>query len=197
MRIKELQNYSIKTVDGAIIKVKDLYFDDELWSVRYLVVNMGERLKTRKVLVSPKAIRSVDEGRLSLLCNLTKKQIDGPAKQTEIINRPGMNFMPYHLLNNIEDNTGNIQSEERWDDHLRSYSEVIGYEVNVYDDQIGNLKGFEIDCRSWVIRKLIIKANAHSNGDEIILEPSKVHSINWSNSEVLIGLWEESMGKYK
>ena len=38
----ELKNYAIGATDGVIGQVKDLYFDDESWVIRYLVVGNGE-----------------------------------------------------------------------------------------------------------------------------------------------------------
>ena len=42
--------------DGDIGHVKDFYFDDEAWVVRYLIVETGNWLSSRKVLISPIAI---------------------------------------------------------------------------------------------------------------------------------------------
>ena len=47
---------TIDAVDGEIGSVDDLYFDDQTWSVRYLIVDTGKWLSGRKVLVAPDAI---------------------------------------------------------------------------------------------------------------------------------------------
>jgi hypothetical protein len=54
--IKDLQDYAIGATDGTIGHVKDFYFDDEAWVIRYLVVDTGTWLSSRKVLISPVAI---------------------------------------------------------------------------------------------------------------------------------------------
>ena len=46
--IKDLENYAIRATDGIIGHVKDFYFDDEAWVVRYLVVETGAWLSSRK-----------------------------------------------------------------------------------------------------------------------------------------------------
>ena len=43
-------------LDGVIGHVKDFYFDDESWVIRYLVVQTGQWLLHRNVLISPIAI---------------------------------------------------------------------------------------------------------------------------------------------
>jgi hypothetical protein len=38
---KDLERCAIGAIDGAIGAVKDLYFDDEAWVIRYFVVSTG------------------------------------------------------------------------------------------------------------------------------------------------------------
>ena len=45
--MKELGKYSIVATDGAIGDIKDFYFDDEAWAVRYLVVDTSVWLPVR------------------------------------------------------------------------------------------------------------------------------------------------------
>jgi hypothetical protein len=51
--MKTMENYAIAATDGLIGLVKDFYFDDAAWVVRYLVVETGDWLAHRKVLISP------------------------------------------------------------------------------------------------------------------------------------------------
>jgi hypothetical protein len=51
--MKSMEDYAIGATDGVIGHVKDFYFDDAAWVVRYLVVETGDWLNHRKVLISP------------------------------------------------------------------------------------------------------------------------------------------------
>lgn len=51
----------IRASDGDIGSVVDFYFDDERWTIRYLVVDTGNWLPGRKVLISPISIRELSE----------------------------------------------------------------------------------------------------------------------------------------
>ena len=51
--IKEIIGYDLLATDGSIGHVKDFYFDDEAWGVRYVVVDTGGWLSGRMVLLSP------------------------------------------------------------------------------------------------------------------------------------------------
>jgi uncharacterized protein YrrD len=73
---KDLKNFSIQANDGEIGHVKDLYFDDDAWAMRYLVVETGTWLSSRKVLISPMAVQDPDWLSKSLGVSLTMKQIE-------------------------------------------------------------------------------------------------------------------------
>jgi uncharacterized protein YrrD len=54
--MSDLEGYVIRATDGPIGHVKDFYFDDKSWVVRYLIVDTGSWLSSRKVLISPMSI---------------------------------------------------------------------------------------------------------------------------------------------
>jgi len=72
---KELEKYSIVATDGAIGDIKDFYFDDEAWAVRYLVVDTGAWLPGRKVLISPFSIAHWDHAARAFPVSVSKEQI--------------------------------------------------------------------------------------------------------------------------
>ncbi len=74
--LKDLENFAIGARDGHIGHVKDLYFDDDAWVVRYLVVDTGSWLSSRKVLISPMAIQHANWADRVLPVSLTKDQVE-------------------------------------------------------------------------------------------------------------------------
>ena len=46
--VKDLEGYAIHASDGDIGHVRDVYFDDQTWVVRYLAVDTGGWLTGRK-----------------------------------------------------------------------------------------------------------------------------------------------------
>jgi hypothetical protein len=54
--LKSLIGYTISATDGEIGKGKDFYFDDETWAIRYLILETGDWLFGRKVLISSQAL---------------------------------------------------------------------------------------------------------------------------------------------
>jgi sporulation protein YlmC with PRC-barrel domain len=51
--LTELAGYAVDATDGEIGKVHDFLFDDERWTIRYLVVQTGGFFDDRRVLISP------------------------------------------------------------------------------------------------------------------------------------------------
>ena len=72
---KDLEGCAIGATDGTIGEVKDLYFDDEAWVIRYLVVSTGAWLANRKVLISPFALRQPQWALKVLRASLSKEQV--------------------------------------------------------------------------------------------------------------------------
>lgn len=87
--VSGLKGVSVEGSDGAVGTVKDFLFDDETWRIRWVVVDTGTWLPSRKVLIHPSAIAPLDVAppsgsglpmmsarRLALSVRLTKKQIE-------------------------------------------------------------------------------------------------------------------------
>lgn len=73
---KSLKDYKLLGIDGEIGKVKEFYFDDKHWAVRYLVADTGNWLTGKQVLISPYSINNVIANTENIAVNLTKKKIE-------------------------------------------------------------------------------------------------------------------------
>ncbi|AEC19612.1 hypothetical protein PT7_1072 [Pusillimonas sp. T7-7] len=74
-KVSNLAGYSIKATDDELGKIKEVYFDDERWGIRYLVVETGTWLSSRLVLISPYSITGVDDLEESVHVSLTREQV--------------------------------------------------------------------------------------------------------------------------
>ncbi len=72
---QDLEGFALAATDGVIGHVKDFYFDDEAWVIRYLVVDAGGWLSGRKVLISPIAIGELDWTERRFPVSITKEQV--------------------------------------------------------------------------------------------------------------------------
>jgi hypothetical protein len=74
--IQQLYGNKLGASDGEIGHVKDFYFDDLNWVVRYVVVDTGDWLPGRQVLISPHAFGGLRQADKVLRLNLSRKQIE-------------------------------------------------------------------------------------------------------------------------
>ncbi len=101
---KEMEGYAVGATDGDIGHVKDFYFDDEAWVIRYLVVDTGGWLSSRKVLVSPIAVGTPNWEERSLPASISREQIrkspdidtDKPVSRQHEMTYSGYYGYPYY-----------------------------------------------------------------------------------------------------
>jgi len=76
--IKQLYGSKLRASDGEIGHVSDLYFDDQQWTIRYVVADTGSWIPGRLVLIPPQVvgIGSLRQEGNRLPVNLTRKQIE-------------------------------------------------------------------------------------------------------------------------
>jgi hypothetical protein len=73
--VRRLQGDRLIARDGAIGSVADVYFDDERWGVRYLVVDTGEWLPGKRVLISPASVEADGVSDQAVRVGLTREQV--------------------------------------------------------------------------------------------------------------------------
>ena len=210
IKAKTIKGYKLHSKDGEIGKVKEFYFDDDYWTVRYLVAETGNWLVGRQVLISPHALGIVNKEELSVIVNLTKKQIeDSPSldnkkpvsRQFEEeyhgyyglpmywANPNMLGASPYIGIATVklsEKLPENKQAQKKEDSHLRSTHDVIGHNIRAKDGEIGHVDDFIIDDKTWEIRYLVIDTKNWWPGKRVLISPHWISDINWASSEVYV-----------
>jgi hypothetical protein len=74
--IKDLEGFAIRATDGVVGQVRDCYFDDEVWVVRYFIVESDPGPSHRRVLISPFSLGSPDWTGKVLPARLTLNQVE-------------------------------------------------------------------------------------------------------------------------
>lgn len=212
-RLKTLKEYKLDSLDGEMGKVNDFYFDDQHWTIRYLVADTGNWLTGRQVLISPHSLVAAIRDDERLAVDLSKKQIeespslasDKPvSRQFEEEYYGYYGWTPYwggpqawgHYpvpvnLNSSEPASG--VSDEDWDSHLRSMREVTGYWIQAADDEIGHVEDFIIDDETWTIRYLIIDTRNWWPGRKVLVSTRWIDKVSWTESKVFIDLPREAI----
>jgi hypothetical protein len=97
--MKDMEGFAIGATDGTIGQVKDFYFDDEAWVIRYFVVETGTSHSRRRVLVSPMSIGQPDWSAKLLPAAITMDQVkNGPDIDTDkpISRQHEMGYLGYY-----------------------------------------------------------------------------------------------------
>jgi uncharacterized protein YrrD len=212
--IKKICGMALSASDGEIGHVKDFYFDDQNWVVRYVVVDTGSWLAGRQVLLSPHAFGPLHQAGKSLRVNLTRKQIEkSPSiKSHKPVSRqyeedyyryygwptywqgdglwgtsafPVLGMPPPPCP--VEPVTATRPLPESADTHLRSALAVDGYRLEAGDGKIGHVCDLMIDPKSWAIQRLVIKTGWLS-GKEVEIPTGKVDRISYDESTVYVNL---------
>jgi len=219
--IKQLYGNVLEASDGDIGQVRDFYFDDQSWAVRYVVADTGTWLTNRQVLLSPHAFSDLHQAGKVLCVNLTRKQIeDSPSielhkpvsRQYEVeyhrhFGWPyyweggglwgGMQGFPILDLPASfptgEAATPTTALNQRADVHLRSTQAVNGYHLQATDGIVGHICDFMMDDKSWAVRQLVVKVGHRFTGKEVGIPVSNVIRISYEESKVFVDLNTEAV----
>ena len=209
-----LNGYTLQSLDGEVGKVKEFYFDDQHWTIRYLVADTGNWLTGWQVLISPYALGAVmsDEQRVAI--NLTKGQIeDSPSLNSDKpVSRQFeeayygyygwptywsgaymWGAYPYIVRDFDKRREASVQPAKAWDPHLRSTHDVSGHHIQAADGEIGHVEDFIIDDETWAIRYLVIDTQNWWPGKKALVSPRWIERVSWNESKVFVNLTRETI----
>jgi uncharacterized protein YrrD len=220
-RLDSLNGFTIGGTDGEIGKVKDFYFDDKSWTIRYIIVETGSWLSGRKVLLSPKAVVDTAWDQSVFRVNLTMEQIknsptidtDKPVSrqhETALYNYYpwggpywgggfGMGVgigtdMPYSkTLDEAIQNENNVTDDDASDDdpHLRSIDKVSTYSIKASDGEIGDVKDFIVNDSNWRIDFMLVDTGNWFPGKKVLIAPTMIKEIVWETAIVVVNATQE------
>lgn len=210
--LNDLFGHKLTATDGEIGHLKDAYFDDQSWAVRYLIADTGSWLSGFQVLLSPHSLGHFEHDTRILHLNLTRRKIENSPKIET--HRPvsrqyeqeyygyygwpayweggaiwGQGAYPVVLPSSAHEMEAHLQSHHTHDDaHLRSIKEVTHYDIEATDGSIGQVTGFLVDDRPWIIRDLIVTTGLWFMGKEVFIPTSSIGRIDHAGSKVHVRL---------
>ncbi len=206
---------SVQATDGNLGKIVDLYFDDDLWVVRYLVVELGNWLSGKQVLLSPYSVKAISYD--SVICNLTREQIrsspdidttkpvtrryeeeihryfawpyywDYDTTRHPETSRENLAPIDQDSPASEEERRGDIPSGTESSQHLQSVKEAQGYHLQTSDGEVGHIQDFLLQADQWKIRYLVIDTRNWIPGKKVILPVSAVTLFNWEGAQIETG----------
>jgi sporulation protein YlmC with PRC-barrel domain len=201
--LKQLYGKKLGASDGDVGHVKDFYFNDQQWAIRYVVVDTGSWLSGRLVLISPHAFENLHQDSDRLLVNLTRQQIENspPIESHKPVSRQyeeeydrkfetwGVGGFPEaapppHLM----------PSKQASDDlHLQSTQALSGYPIQTSEGPIGHVIDFIMDDKSWAICHLVVETGHWYSGKEIVISPMHIDRISYEEEKVFVNVTKEAI----
>ena len=213
IKAKTLKGYKLDSKDGEVGKVKEFYFDDKHWTVRYLVADTGNWLTDKQVLISPYALVSVNREEENIEVNLTKKQIeDSPSLNSDkpVSQQFEEDYYVYYGWPNYwsgSDVWGDYptiirdskkwksfnSNKKVWNPNLRSSNFVTGQKIEATDGKIGHVDDIIIDNETWAIRYLVIDTANWWVGKKVLVSPQWIDHVSRDDLKVYVNLSRENI----
>jgi hypothetical protein len=209
-----LQDYAIHATDGMVGHVRDFYFDDQAWVIRYLVVETGNWLMGRRVLVSPMLFAVPEWTARELSVTRTCEQIrNSPDIDTErpVSRQQEAQYLGYYQSPYYWGGTG-LWGDEMVPDmlvagppaaqpdphasddpHLRSCLAVTGHHIQALDGELGHVSGFLVDDTTWAIRYLVVDTSNWWLGSQVLIAPLWIDAVNWGERSVSVSLSRQAI----
>ena len=203
-----INGYAIAASDGLLGTVSDFLFDDATWLVRWLVVDTGNWLPGRNVLLPPSVLGHLDPKTREFAVRLTMKQVEAsPDIGTDLpVSRPMetslynyYGWSPYwgtgFYMGGYMPTPPSAESTRRKeelaegrqkpdDPHLRSIAEVTGYHVHATDGEIGHIEDFLVEDADWSIRYLVVDTKNWWPAKKVLISPRSAKAIDWTEKLV-------------
>ena len=207
-----INDYAIAATDGRLGTAIDLLFDDASWLVRWMVVDTGNWLSGRKVLLPPSVLGHPDSTRREFAVRLTMQQVKGSPDidtdrpvsrqmETDVYDyygwspywgtgfyMGGYGYMPAPLASPSPESRRREEdraAQRRDDDpHLRSIAAVTGYHIHASDGEIGHVEDFLVEDGDWSIHYLIVDTKNWWPGKRVLISPRSAREIEWTHKRV-------------
>lgn len=208
--------YAIQATDGEIGAIDDFFVDDSTWAIRWVVVDTGSWLPGRRVLLPPSQLHRPSAPDRNFAVNLTRQQVkDSPDADTDKpVSRQHEERLyayyawePYWLtagaapLGGItqpvvpplyaagsKPGSGDVESGDRGDPHLRSVREITGYALHATDGEIGEVHDVLLDTDDWHLRYFVVDTGRWLPGKQVLIAPHWISDISWDEREVRTNL---------
>ena len=188
IQLSALHNWTVAADDDDIGAIVDVYYDDERWDARHLVVETGGWLDARRVLLPPSSLRRAHGDVGKLRASLTREQVAASADVD--VDRPvGQVVTPAPAVDALAD-VGDAAARQS---HLRSARELIGYRLQAEDGDAGDVDDVAIDDETWAVRGLVVDARRWWPGGRVLVDPASILEIDWAGGTVAVRLTREQV----
>ncbi len=208
--VKELLGYDIQVKDGTKGIVNDFLFDEESWTIRYMMTDIGNLFVDKKILIPRVFFEKPDWSKRLFLVHMTKDELKNSPKLEK--HKPASREFE-HKLNkfyNIEnywttsyvptfgvpemvvpmhqrDDSPKTVKDPQIDTSLRSFQEIKGYMIECLDEKHGYVTDFIVDDENWKIIYMIIDmGNVFKKEKRVMLAVNWINEIDYKDKKISI-----------
>jgi len=197
--LKALVGSPVIATDGETGRVRDFLFNDQTWLVRYLVIDVGNWLHRRDVVLPVTAFDPPDWAAKKCHVRLTKAQVqESPDVDTEkpVSRQQELAMRDYFgsLASWVDAEFGltstpagvKYPTPEGEDPHLRSAHHMTGYDVRATDGEFGRLDGFVMDDGTWHLGYLEVETHGWLRRRIVMVPTLWVDRVLWAEFRVFL-----------
>ena len=212
----KIRGATVLATDGEIGAVEDFFFEQDRWTVRYVLVDTGRWLSGKRVLLSPMSVTG-PWSRAGMRVSLTRDQVwhspqvdEGAltrASEAELLEHYGYPIYwgaagiwgafesPAALMAQPrlppprpEGPVVDLESQ-----HLRSTKRSTGFHLHASDGEIGHVDDFLIGEESWRIRYLLVDTSNWIGGRSVIVLTDAVTGIDRDRGALQVAATREEV----
>lgn len=215
-RLDNFRGLTLHAEDGELGRVADFMFDDERWTLRYLVVRTSAWLG-RNVLISPISTGQPNWGNNTLGVRLTRDQIrrspEVPFDQT-LAHEAEEDYTAYYGYADYwggpstwgwagfpgplsgpppAEHASTAATDRVKRGLVRSVRAFQGSHVHARDGEIGHVDDAFVEQESWRIKYLLVDTSNWIGGRHVIVPTDYITDMDWDRDHVDIDLTRDQI----
>jgi hypothetical protein len=188
---------TVTAVDGHAGRIRDVYFDDETWQVRFLVADTSPWPTGIHVAIRPHHVQEIDVRLNRVRLDLTKLEIErNPILESELPVSAQLRAATSSVAGPMYwgfSPAGTPARDALRDAHLRSARHVTGFRVYATDGQLGHVIDLLVNDEDWSVPYLMTDTTHWRVGRPRLLSTGCVERIEVAAPQILTRLSREDI----
>ncbi|MFA9557135.1 PRC-barrel domain-containing protein [Evansella sp. AB-rgal1] len=212
-----IKNYSVIGNDGAFGTVRDALFDEDFWTIRYIVVKTGVLFTKETLYISPASIEKIDIESHIIRVNISQEQAaKAPLLGDEPISRESeRSFGSYYGLNpywmggsvwgsgmnargiiNLHKETSlddDVYTTEREEKKVHKAKDVIGDELATEEESFGKIEDILFEEDTFKVRYFIADTQRFFPRKKVLISTDWITSVNWVTGRMEVSVTKDQI----
>jgi uncharacterized protein YrrD len=187
----ELLDFLVVAKDGNVGYLDDFYLDDKSWIIPYILVESGDWLHRKDVIIANQVIDRVDLSSRRIFLKMTQEQVESSPHihRGKVISRE--QEVEYY---------NHFKGEYYWNKQngitsLHTTKGLMGMGIHTPDSTFGKISDLQFTPVKWTVEHLVVHTHRVLNGKVVLISTKEVAGVDWVNNRVNVRLLEEQIAK--